>query len=123
MVVPSRTDALAVYEWYVARGEPEHWIKDLKHALRADRLSDHRCWANAFRVVRHAAASWLLHTLRRWLAGTEAASFPFDPLRLLTLVGRVRELADRPHLPLPRSQPPRRAPLASARRQSTIAGE
>src|SRR5205823_8928443 len=68
-VVTSRTDeARAVYDWYVDRGEPENWIKDLKNALGADRLSDHRFWANAFRLLLHAAAYWLLDTLRRWLA-------------------------------------------------------
>src|SRR5439155_11613601 len=41
-VVTTRPDEpLAVYDWYVDRGEPENWIKDLKNALRADRLSDH----------------------------------------------------------------------------------
>jgi hypothetical protein len=68
-VVTTRTEApLQVYDWYVDRGEPENWIKDLKNALQADRLSDHRFWANAFRLLLHAAAYWLLDTLRRWLA-------------------------------------------------------
>ncbi|MBV9328386.1 MAG: transposase, partial [Chloroflexi bacterium] len=49
-----------------ARGEPENWIKALKNAVEADRLSDHRFWANAFRLLMHAAAYWLLDTLRRW---------------------------------------------------------
>jgi hypothetical protein len=107
-VVTTRTDEpLAVYDWYVDRGEPENWIKDLKNALRADRLSDHRFWANAFRLVLHAAAYWLLDTLRRWLATTEAASFQFDTLRLrlLKIGGRVWELADRIRLSLASSHP------------------
>lgn len=56
-VVTTRQDApLAVYDWYVDRGESENWIKDLKNALAADRLSDHRFWANQFRLLLHAAA-------------------------------------------------------------------
>lgn len=107
-VVTTRADdPLDVYDWYVDRGEPENWIKDLKNALRADRLSDHRFWANAFRLLLHAAAFWLLDTLRRWLAATEAARFQFDTLRLrlLKIGGRVRELHDRVRLSLASSHP------------------
>jgi hypothetical protein len=107
-VVTTRADApLELYDWYVDRGAPENWIKDLKNALRADRLSDHRFWANAFRLLLHAAAFWLLDTLRRWLAATEAASFQFDTLRLrlLKIGGRVRELHDRVRLSLASSHP------------------
>src|SRR3954467_12458762 len=85
----------------------ENWIKDLKNALAADRLSDHRFWANAFRLLLHAAAYWLLYTLRRWLAGTEAAAYQFDTLRLplLKIGGGGRELPDRGPPPLASSHP------------------
>ena len=77
----------------------ENWIKDLKNALQADRLSDRRFWANAFRLVLHAAAFWLLDTLRRWLAAAnpEAAHVQLDTLRLrvIKIGGWVREVADR----------------------------
>jgi hypothetical protein len=98
---------LAVYDWYVDRGQSENWIKDLKNALAADRLSDHRFWANQFRLLLHAAAYWLLDTLRRWLVGTEAAQFQFDTLRLrlLKIGGRVRELVGRVRLYLAASHP------------------
>jgi hypothetical protein len=33
---------VAVFNWYVDRGEPENWLKGLKNAVQADRLSDHR---------------------------------------------------------------------------------
>src|SRR5918911_977500 len=73
-VLTTRTDApMTVYDWYVDRGEPENWIKDFKNALRADHLHDHRFWSNAFRLLLHAAAYWLLDTLRRWLAATAPA--------------------------------------------------
>jgi len=93
-VVTTRTaPPLAVYDWYVDRGQSENYIKDYKNALAADRLSDHRFWANQFRLVLHAAAYWLLDTLRRWLATTEAARLQFDTLRLrlLKIGARVRE--------------------------------
>jgi hypothetical protein len=58
-----------LYDWYVKRGEAEGWIKDFKRALKADRLSCHRFFANQFRLLLHAAAYWLLDALRRggWL--------------------------------------------------------
>ena len=93
-VVTSHRDAPPiVYECYVDRGQAENYIKDYKNALAADRLSDHRFWANQFRLLLHAAAYWLLDTLRRWLATTEAARFQFDTLRLrlLKIAGKVRE--------------------------------
>jgi hypothetical protein len=97
-VVTTRADEpLAAYDWYADRGEPENWIKDLKNALQADRLSCHRFWANAFRLLLHAAAYWLLDTLRRWLAAAEAARLQLDTLRLrvIKIGGWVREVADR----------------------------
>ena len=107
VVTTRRLAPRALYDWYVARGAPENWIKDLKNALQADRLSDHRFWANAFRLLLHAAAYWLLDTLRRWLADTVAAAFQFDTLRLqlLKVGGRVRKLADRVRLHLASSHP------------------
>ena len=96
-VVTTRTDEpLAVYDWYVDRGEPENWIKDFKNALRADRLSDHRFWANAFRLLLHAAAYWLLDQLRRWLVAANAARLQLDTLRcrLIKIGGWVRERTD-----------------------------
>jgi hypothetical protein len=107
-VVTTRDEVpLALYDFYVDRGDAENRIKDLKNALAADRLSDHRFWANAFRLLLHAAAFWLLDTLRRWLASTDAAAYQFDTLRLrlLKIGGRVRELADRVRLSLASSHP------------------
>ncbi len=107
-VVTSRDDEpLALYDFYVDRGDAENRIKDFKNALAGDRLSDHRVWANAFRLLLHAAAFWLLDTLRRWLAATEAAAYQFDTLRLhlLKIGGRVRELADSVRLSLASSHP------------------
>ncbi len=91
-VVTSRTGPpLEVYDDYVDRGQSENWIKDFKLALVGDRLSDHRFWANAFRLLLHAAAYWLLDTLRRWLGPTTAARIQIDTLRLrlIKIGGRV----------------------------------
>src|SRR3989442_2197002 len=80
----------------------ENWVKDVKNALQADRLSDHRFWANAFRLLLHAAAFWLLDTLRRWLLAADAARLQLDTLRLrvIKIRGSVRE---RPDLSIPQA--------------------
>jgi hypothetical protein len=58
-------------------------------------------------LLLHAAAYWLLDTLRRWLATTDAARLQMDTLRLrlLKIGGRVWELADRVRLALAASHP------------------
>jgi hypothetical protein len=97
----------ALYAWYVARGEGENWIKDLKVACFADRLSDHRFWANQFRLLLHAAAYWLLDTVRRWLHAMQVARMQLDTLRLhvLKIGGRVYQHRDRVPLRLAASHP------------------
>jgi hypothetical protein len=107
-VVTSRADPPeALDDWYVDRGEPENWIKDLKRACIADRLSDHRFWANQFRLLMHAAAYWLLDTLRRWLGALAVPRAQLDTLRLrlLKIGGRVWQLSDRVRLRLASSHP------------------
>jgi Transposase DDE domain group 1 len=97
-VVTTRPEPpLTVYDHYVDRGEAENWIKDLKNAVQADRLSDHRFWANAFRLLLHAAAYALLDTLRRRLVTVTHTRYQLDTLRLylLKIAGWVRERADR----------------------------
>ena len=100
-------DAAASYDIYVDRGEAEGWIKDLKRACKADRLSDHRFWANQFRLFLHAAAYWLLDTLRRWLEAAGAARRQLDTLRLqlLKVGGRVRQLLTHVRLHLATGHP------------------
>jgi hypothetical protein len=118
-VVTTRRDApLAVYDFYVDRGEPELWIKDFKRACKSDRLSDHRFVANQFRLVLHAAAYWLLDTLRRWLVATGIERLQLDTLRLrlLKIGGRVQELLTRVRLSLASSHPAEPLWLALATR-------
>lgn len=83
-VVTSRDDdPQTLYDWYVQRGGgPELWIKDLKEACFADRLSDHRFWANQFRLFLHAAVYWLLGTIRGWLIALRVPRMQLDSLRL-----------------------------------------
>jgi len=107
-VVTTRSDPPeALYDWYVDRGDGENAIKDLKVACFADRLSDHRFWANQFRLLLHAAAYWLLDTLRRWLAARHVARMQLDTLRLrlLKIGGRVWQWSDRVRLRLATSSP------------------
>jgi len=116
-VVTTRADApLALYDWYVDRGAAEGWIKDFKNACRADRLSCHAFWANQLRLLLHAAAYWLLDTLRRWLAQAGAPRTQLDTLRLrlLKCAGRVYQRPARVLLHLASSHPgqPLWTPLA-----------
>jgi Transposase DDE domain group 1 len=107
-VVTTRDDPPeALYAWYTARGETENWIKDLKEACFAGRLSCHRFWANQVRLLLHGAAYWLLDTLRRWLVAAGMARMTLETLRLrlIKIGGRVRQLATRVHLRLASSHP------------------
>jgi len=107
-VVTTRRDPPeALYAWYIARGDGENAIKDLKNACFADRLSDHRFWANQCRLLLHVAAYWLLDTLRGWLRARRVERLQLDTLRLrlLKIGGRVCQWRDRVHLRLATSHP------------------
>jgi hypothetical protein len=107
-VVTTRKDPpLALYDFYVDRGESEQWIEDFKCACFGRRLSCHRFVPNQFRLLLHAAAYWLLDTLRRWLAQAGVPRLELDTLRLrlLKIGGRVRELLTRVRLHLAASHP------------------
>ncbi|MDP8972528.1 MAG: IS1380 family transposase [Actinomycetota bacterium] len=110
-----------LYDWYVKRGEAEGWIKDFKRALKADRLSCHRFWANQFRLLLHAAAYWLLDELRRRLVAAGASRMQLDTLRLrfVKIGGRVRQLLTKVRLHLASGHPGQRLwhALASATRE------
>ena len=99
-----------LYEHYTGRGETENRIKDFKVALKADRLSCHRFVANQFRLLLHAAAYWLMDTLRRKLvaAGIERMQLDTLRLRLVKIGGRVRELLTKVRLHLASEHPGQR---------------
>jgi hypothetical protein len=107
-VVTTRDDAPEpLYNWCVQRGGPELWIKDLKNGCFADRLSDHAFWANQFRLLLHAAAYWLLDTVRRWLTTAHIARMQLDTLRLqlIKVGGWVRQRLDGIQVHLATSHP------------------
>jgi len=98
----------ALYDRYVQRGESsENSIKDLKRALKADRLSCHRFWPNQFRLLLHATAYVLMYMLRRAARGTELAVAQMDTLRLrlLKVGAQVQSTARRVWLHLASSHP------------------
>jgi hypothetical protein len=111
-VVTSRPDEppQKLYDWYVGRGEAEGWIKDFKLAIKADRLSCHRFFANQFRLLLHAAAYWLLDALRTKLVEAGVRRMQLDTLRLLLIKigGRVRELLTKVRLHLASGHPGQR---------------
>jgi hypothetical protein len=107
-VLRSRSDEpKELYDWYIRRGEAEGWIKDFKRALKADRLSCHRFFANQFRLLLHAAAYWLLDALRTKLVEVGGRPMQLDTLRLLLIKigGRVRELLTKVRLHLASGHP------------------
>ena len=79
-------------------------------ALKADRLSCHRFFANQFRLLLHAAAYWLLDALRRKLVAAGIERMQLDTLRLylIKIGGRVRELLTRVKLHLASAHPSQR---------------
>jgi hypothetical protein len=82
-VLTTKSDApKALYEFYVRRGEGENWIKDFKLYVKADRLSCHRFVANQFRLLLHAAAYWLMDSLRRKLIKSGSRRMQLATLRL-----------------------------------------
>jgi len=99
-----------LYDWYVRRGEAEGWIKDFKRALKADRLSCCRFWANQFRLLLHAAAYWLLDALRAKLVKAGVRRMQLDTLRLLLVKvgGKVRQLLTKVRLHLASGHPGQR---------------
>jgi hypothetical protein len=110
-VITSRPDKPEeLYDWYVRRGEAEGWIKDFKLALKADRLSCHRFFANQFRLLLHAAAYWLLDELRRRLMARGVRKMQLDTLRLylIKIGGRVRQMLTKVRLHLASGHPGQR---------------
>jgi hypothetical protein len=108
-VVTTREDPPEdLYTWYTRRGDrPELCIKDLKEGCFADRLSCHRFWANQFRLLLHAAAYWLLDTIRRWLAELHVPHLQLGTLRLrlIKIGGWVRQRLEIVSLHLASSHP------------------
>jgi hypothetical protein len=97
----------AAYDAYADRGESENRNKELKRGLMADRLSDHRYFANLFRLYLHTAAYNLLvrmrHVTELPLPENERQEVPVE-----ALAGRRRRQHHnrrREHDPLGQGQP------------------
>lgn len=98
-----------MYRFYIDRGQTENYIKDLKNALSADRLSCHRFLSNQFRLLLHVAAYLLLYSLREELSATHLATAQMDTLRirLIKIGARVEATARRIWFHLASSHPAR----------------
>jgi hypothetical protein len=97
----------ACYDDYANRGESENRNKELKDGLQADRLSDHRYFANLFRLYLHTAAYNLLVRTRQVVADPPA-DLPRQELPTEALAGRQRRNwhnRRREHDPLGEGQP------------------
>ena len=98
---------------YCPRGQAENYIKDLKNALKADRLSCSRFFPNFFRLLLHAAAYRLMHQLRLAAAvvAPALARRQFDTLRtqLLKVAAHVKQTVRCIRIRLPRVFPLPRA--------------
>lgn len=107
VVTNLQEDPAWVYGFYTDRGQTENYIKDLKNALSADRLSCQRFLSNQFRLLLHVAAYILLYCLREELAATHLATAQMDTLRirLIKIGARVQTSARRIWFHLARSHP------------------
>jgi hypothetical protein len=96
----------AAYDGYADRGESENRNKELKTGLLADRLSDHRYFANLFRLYLHTAAYNLLVHMRHAVA--DPPPEPSGELPVEALAGHRRRSWHnhrREHDPLGEGQP------------------
>ena len=97
----------AAYDEYADRGEGENRNKELKCGLQADRLSDHRYFANLFRLYLHTAAYNLLVLMRHQVLDPPKQADPED-VPTEALAGRRRRQwhnRRREHDPLGEGQP------------------
>lgn len=98
-----------LYDAYCQRGQCENLIKDLKNALKADRLSCSAFRANFFRLLLHGAAYRLMLALRRAAQAVHSAlgAQQFDTIRLrvLKVAALVRHSVRRVMVQLPRAFP------------------
>jgi len=97
----------AAYDAYADRGESENRNKELKCGLRADRLSDHRYFANLFRLYLHTLSYNLLVRMRHEVAGPLPEN-PHEEIPSEALTGTTRRRWHnnrRKHDPLGEGQP------------------
>jgi hypothetical protein len=110
-------------EVYRARGQAENLIKAHKRHLASDRTSCAKATANPFRLLVHAAAYWLLHTLRGLAPKTSFwrnARFDTIRLALIKVAGRVTEMVTRIRVALPSAYPCRQSLALLAARAAKL---
>jgi hypothetical protein len=104
-------DPRRIYEEvYCGRGQAENHIKAWKRHLAADRTSCMKATANAFRLMLHTGAYWILWSLRSLMpkrSSWRVAQFDTLRLRLVKLAMRVVALKTRVTLHLPSAYPDR----------------
>jgi len=127
-VVTNRPGALilpeAAYDEYTNRGESENRNKELKDGLNADRLSDHRYFANLFRLYLHVAAYNLLVAMRAVVVDPPSP-LPDEPLPNEALPDEPLPNEALPDEPLPNEALPgrRRRAWHNRRREHDPLGE
>lgn len=97
----------AAYDAYADRGESENRNKELKVGLAADRLSDHRYFANLFRLYLHTTAYHLLVHMRQ-IVELPLSEDTMQEIPIEALAGRSRRQHHnrrREHDPLGQGQP------------------
>ncbi len=97
VVTTLKSSPEVVYKFYCGRGQCENYIKELKNAMYAGRLSCHLFESNQFRLYLHTFAYLLMFLLREQIADVELRSAQMDTLRLrlLKIAVRVRVTARR----------------------------
>jgi hypothetical protein len=104
---PGRSSPGSDLRRYTNRGESENRNKELKDGLEADRLSDHRYFANLFRLFLHIAAYHLLVEMRTVVVDPPSPAAG-EPLPTEALAGRRHRTwhnRRRDHDPLGEGQP------------------
>jgi hypothetical protein len=107
VVTNLKDDPEAIYSLYIARGDSENRIKELKLDLLSGRTSCHRYSANCFRLLLHALAFILMTLVRELLAGTvlERSTMGQIRLKLLKVAAIVEQSTRRILVRLPRGHP------------------
>jgi len=93
---------------YCGRGQAENHIKSWKTHLAADRTSCSKATANQFRLFLHAAAYWLMWSLRAQMPKASpwrVAQFDTIRLRLIKMAARIVELKAQIKIQLPTAIP------------------
>lgn len=96
-----------IYGFYIARGDSENRIKELKLDLSSGRTSCHRFSANCFRLLMHGMAYILMTLVRQMLEGTSLAKCTMGQIRLklLKIAAIVEQTTRRILVRLPRGHP------------------